>query len=82
MENLTLPEPNIDVMITYKKEFKRGETTHKEVVTKRGFYSKSFNNFAIPPSYQKFNGVLLPHGWGGDHISADQIIKWEYCKNN
>jgi hypothetical protein len=71
------PTPFVDIMVTFKKEI-RGKI---ETITKRGFYSDLFGNVAIPPSYQKFNGRLLPNGWGGDHIKLDQVIKWEYCKD-
>jgi hypothetical protein len=82
---MTLPNPYEDVMITYKKTIRFGDYQSKsreEIVTKRGFYNKLFNNFAIPPEYQSFNGRLMPHGFGGDHIPADsnKIIKWEEIK--
>lgn len=79
---MNLPEPFTNVMITYKKPFFSGPYgTKVEVleVTRRGFYSSLFENFAIPPDWRHFNGKLLPHGFGGDHISKDEVIKWEYC---
>lgn len=79
MDNL--PEPYKDLKITYKKTIRFGpynDQERKEIVTKRGFYCTLFNNFAIPPNYSYFNGVLLPNGFGGDHLPIDKIIKWEY----
>jgi hypothetical protein len=78
------PTPFVDIMVTYEKKVTfgiYGTESKTEIITKRGFYSPLFDNVAIPPSYQKFNGRLLPHGWGGDHIKLDQVIKWEYCKD-
>lgn len=78
----TLPEENIDIMVTYKKTITYGPynmKSHKDIVTKRGFYSGLFGKFSIPPEYREFNGYLLPHGFGGDHISPERVIKWEYC---
>lgn len=86
---LELPEDGVNIWVTYKKEIKRGiygEKKSTEVITRRGFYNKLFNNIAIPPDWQYFEigGVqrLLPHGWGGDRISIEEVIKWEYCKDN
>lgn len=82
MKNNSLPEPFKNVMVTYNKTITFGpyhDQVKKQVVTKMGFYSDLFNNFAVPPEWRKFNGVLLPHGFGGDHIPIDKIIKWKYC---
>jgi hypothetical protein len=72
-----LPPPFVDVMITFKD-------ADGNRMTKRGFYSDLFNNFAIPPSYQMFNGRLLPHGFGGHHFPIDSknIISWEPIQEN
>lgn len=81
--NVKLPDFNVDVMITYEKTINFGAygiKKRKEVVTKRGLYSKLFNNFTIPPEYRMFNGILLPHGFGGDRLPANKVIRWEYCK--
>lgn len=70
-------------MFTYKHEFRSGpygDTRTKGVKTKRGFYCSLFNNVAIPPEYQWFNGSYLPHEWGGDYPSFEDIIKWEPIK--
>lgn len=80
----TLPTPFIDVMITFEKTISSGYyglDKRKEVISKRGFYSDLFNHFAIPPEYRKFNGRLLPHGFGGDRLNEKDVIKWEYCKD-
>jgi hypothetical protein len=68
----------------------------EQVITKRGFYStllKGYYNaknewidipegyFSIPPSWKKFKGILLPHGWGGYRVRPNEVIKWEYCKD-
>lgn len=77
-----LPEPFKDVMITYNKTITFGAYNMKsrvELITKRGFYSDLFNNFAVPPEYRYFRGVYLPHGFGGDHLNINDVIKWEYC---
>lgn len=86
---LELPEDGVNIWVTYKKEIRRGvygEKRSTEVVTRRGFYSKLFGNIAIPPDWQHFDigGVqcLLPHGWGGDSLNIEEVIKWEYCKDN
>lgn len=82
MNKIEIPIPNKDIMITYKKAFYSGAySLNREVrtITKRGFYSDLFNNFSIPPEYRKFNGVLLPHGFGGDHIDISEVINWTYC---
>lgn len=79
----TLPTPFVDVMITYKKTITGVYGSNKQVVTitKRGFYSDLFNHFAVPREYRKFNGVLLPHGFGGDRLNENEVIKWEYCND-
>jgi hypothetical protein len=80
MQNLELPivpegsTVSEDVLVTYQKN---GET-----ITKRGFYDKSFGTFSVPPTWQKFNGVLLPHGWGGDHLKPENVVKWQPIKNS
>ena len=70
-----LPEPYVDLMITFQNE-------HGSIVTKRGFYCKLFETFSIPPSYQMFNGALLPHGFGGEHIdiNSKKIKNWKLIK--
>ena len=81
MENL--PKPFVDVMITYNKKFAINEYNtqfESRIITKRGFYSDTCDYFAIPPEYRHFNGVLLPHGFGGDRITADKVTKWKYCE--
>ena len=80
MINSNLPPNSESVMVTYKKSFSTGpygDTKELREVTKMGFYSELFQNFAIPPEWRMFNGILLPHGWGGDYLAADEIIKWE-----
>jgi len=72
-----------------------GEIKTKTIVTRRGFwghfetlngYYNSNNEWipgefiSVPPSWQEFNGVLLPHGWGGDRVSLHKIIKWRYAE--
>ena len=73
---MKLPEPYVDVMVTFEDE-------NKNTITKRGFYSNLFNNFAIPPSYQRFNGRLLPHGFSGHHIpqNSNKIKSWKPIKD-
>ena len=73
MKTLTLPTPFTDVMVTFKKG--------TDEITKRGFYSDSFNQFSVPPEYREFNGFLLPHGFGGDRLTEKDVIKWEYCND-
>jgi hypothetical protein len=72
-----------------------GDTKEKREVTKRGFYTDTdgyYNalgqwietpngKFAIPPNWAMFNGILLPDGWGGDRVLPEQVIKWEYIKD-
>lgn len=72
-----------------------GVERREETVTKRGFLTDSdgyYNHkgeyittpsgyYAIPPSWQEFGGILLPHGWGGDRLNHDQVIKWSYCND-
>ena len=82
-KTLELPIPFSNIMVTYKKTFYSGaylSIKTNQVVTKMGFYNN--NKFSIPPRWAKFNGVLLPDGWGGDHLTIDKIISWEYCKEN
>jgi len=79
-----LPEHLQNVMVTYKKTFNEGLYGEKKVirtVTKRGFYDKKSNNFAIPPEWAEFDGVLLPHGFGGDYLETKDVIKWEPIKD-
>jgi len=66
-----------------------------EQVTKRGFLTDSdgyYNKrdqwietpegyYAVPPSWQEFKGILLPHGWGGDRLNNNEVLKWVYCKD-
>lgn len=87
MKNSELPPSWENVMITYKKTFRTGpygDTKEVIEVTKMGFYSDLFGNFAIPPKYASFRmggeNILLPDGWGGDHLTPDKIIKWEPIK--
>ncbi len=82
-KKLEYPEDMRDVMVTYKKKFYSGaygSTVTENVVTKRGFYSKMFDNISVPPAWRKFNGVLLPDGFGGDRLKLKDVIKWEYCE--
>lgn len=84
MANVKIPETDDDLMITYEKTFrtgKYGEKEEKRIITKRGFYSKLFDNFTVPPSYAEFNGVLLPNGFGGDKLNTEQVLNWKYCKH-
>lgn len=69
--------PYKNMMITYLKPLKHGAYGSTEV-TERGFYSDLFNRFTIPPEWRMFNGVLLPHGFGGIRLKEHEIIKWEY----
>jgi len=78
------PEDMKDIMVTYIKTITHGPynmETRKEEVTKRGFYSEAFDHYSIPPDWQMFNGMLLPHGWGGDRITHDQVLNWTYCED-
>ena len=80
MKNKEFPEDNVDVMVIYKKTVTFGDynsESRQDIVTKRGFYSKLFNNFSIPPRWAKFKGILLPYGFGGGHLPADKIIEWK-----
>jgi len=80
MENKDIPRDGTNIMVTYKKEFSYGaygSEKRMEVVTKMGFYSTLFNYIAVPPSWQYFNGVLLPHGFGGDRLQIEDIISWK-----
>jgi len=75
------PENLRDIMVTYEKKIydRYGNAIGEEVVTKRGFYDNLFNQISVPPSWAKFNGVLLPDGFGGDNLKIEEVIKWEYC---
>ena len=82
-KKVEIPEFDRDIMVTYKKTIyfgAYGSEKRTQIVTKRGFYSKLFDNVSIPPEWRKFNGVLLPHGWGGDTLKIGEVIKWEYCE--
>ena len=82
-QKIELPIGFSNVMVTYEKTFSSGaygDTKTKQVVTKMGFYDNIDNKFSIPPRWKKFNGVLLPDGWGGDHLTIDKIISWKYCE--
>ena len=70
---MNLPTPYENVMVTYKNN--NGLT-----VTKEGFYCTLFKHFSMPPEWRTFNGKRLPHGWGGVHLKAETIIKWELIK--
>jgi len=78
----TLPEPFRDVMITYNKTYFEpySDRQKTKIVTKRGFYSDLFNNFAVPPEYRYFNGRYLPHDFSSDHLRIDNVIDWKYCE--
>jgi len=75
------PENLRNIMVTYKKTMYNGygDALGKEVVTKMGFYDPNFDYISVPPAWAKFNGVLLPNGFGGDHLKLEKVIKWEYC---
>ena len=68
-----LPIPFKDVNLTFMLN---GNQT-----TKRGFYSDLFKHYAVPPNWKKFNGKLLPDGFGGERIKPNDIINWEYTKD-
>jgi hypothetical protein len=78
-------EPYRNIMVTYKKEVSSGpygDTKTQMEVTKRGFYCSLFSSISIPPDWKHFSiggkNVLLPHGWSGDRLQADQVIAWVY----
>lgn len=74
MKVATLPTELINVWVKYRKD--------GLVVIKRGFYSTVVKPcFSIPPEWRVFQGSLMPHGFGGDLIPVDQVISWEYCKD-
>lgn len=78
-----IPDEMRDIMVTYKKViYNPLYKNNKQIktITKRGFYNKPLDGISIPPRYAMFNGRLLPDGWGGDHISLNEVIKWEYCE--
>lgn len=84
---MEIPEPNRDIMVTFNQNVYSGlygEEVTQQRVTKRGFYSSLFNHIAVPPGWRHHTmgdkSVLLPHGWGGDKLSIDQVIRWEYCE--
>ena len=37
--------------------------------------------FIVPPSWADHGGVSLPSGWGGNRVLPENVIKWEYIKN-
>lgn len=85
MKTCELPEEYCDVMVTYMKTFYSGpygDASELRKVTKRGFFSKMFGYFSIPPEYRYFNGSYLPHGFGGDKVKIEDVINWKYCENN
>lgn len=69
-----------DILVTYKKTIRfgpYGDSERKEVVTERGFVSTITNStVSIPPSWQYFNGLYLPHGFGGVSLPFNKIISW------
>lgn len=76
------PENLRNIMVTYRKKFYTGaygDTVETKIVTKMGFYDEIFDYISVPPSWRNFNGVLLPHGFGGDRLQVRDVIKWEYC---
>jgi hypothetical protein len=78
-----IPNEMRDIMVTYKKViYNPLYRNNKQIktITKRGFYNRALDGISIPPRYEMFNGRLLPDGWGGDHISLNEVIKWEYCE--
>lgn len=77
MKNTTLPEPYVDVMITFRD-------ANGTRIIKRGFYCTLFEEFAIPPEWRdvQIGGkiVSLPHGFGGYHLKPEDIIEWSRYK--
>jgi len=74
---------NIRVMVTYKRTFfggSYGEKRETHETRRLGFWDGE--KFHIPPGWQHFTFLssgdtcLLPDGWGGDHLTPDQIISW------
>lgn len=72
---------NISVMVTYVRIFFSGPygDTHVKQQTKRlGFWDGE--KFHVPPGWTWFRmsseECLVPNGWGGDHMTPDQIISW------
>jgi hypothetical protein len=75
-----LPKDMNDIFVTYKKTIYFGvyqSQSRVETVTKRGFYSKIFENYSIPPDWQYFNKKFLPHGFGGDKLQPKDVICWQ-----
>lgn len=62
-------------MVTYQNP-----NNKSQILTKLGFYTTFFNEFAIPPEWKMFNGHLLPHGFGGHHLKPAEIISWQYTE--
>lgn len=82
MKNKELPPDMENVMVTYDVVVERPyESRRVERRCKRGFYSSLFGKFSMPPSWNYFNGVLLPDGFGGDHFPPDKIIRWDFIKD-
>ncbi len=80
MTALSTPPPLETIWVTYKKVFgcgPYGDTKRIETITRRGFYDPNFNKVSVPPEWRVFDGVLLPHGFGGDHLTLDKVINWE-----
>lgn len=80
-----VPEDYVNVMVTYRKEFRYGpygDSKRTETVTRLGFYSSMFGNYAMPEEWRSFKGSYLPHGFNGDRRKPEEIIDWKPCKNN
>ena len=78
---MEIPENLRDIWVTYEKTFHAGpygDTKVKEVVTERGFYNKLFDHITVPPGWRMFKDNLLPHGFGGNRLKIEEVIKWKY----
>lgn len=77
----TLPDPYINVKVTFDKEIHYGENNEKSKtirVKKRAFYATSTGMFIVPGTWKEYNGSFLPSGEERDKVAPKDIIHWEY----
>ena len=85
--NMEKPEDMKDIMVTYLKN--NSEVIRRGfLVSTDGYYNSlgiwiptPDGHYCIPPTWQVFDSILLPHGWGGDRITHDQVLNWTYCED-
>lgn len=87
----TLDDPrptSMDVIIKFRAKEKIRDsygypkyTGKTYIAERRGLYFKIWDSWSVPPKFALWDGVLMPHGWGGTRFegNAPSIIAWRHA---